>query len=126
MLFFGIELPRILEKCREIRCASLQCYFGQVRRVVAPLTQERMAVDAVVLVPDILPSDDLRRKLVFIRERGKPRVAVDRQSNKYGSSYKSADNKKSRPCRFVIRALLQKLDNQRAANLHADPAPVFE
>jgi hypothetical protein len=53
-----------------------------------------MAVDAVVLVPDILPSNNLGRQLIFIGERGKPRVAVDRQADKCGSSYKSTDNKK--------------------------------
>jgi hypothetical protein len=74
-----VELRRILQVGLKIRGATMLRDLGQVRRVVGAFAKQRVTVDAVVLVPDILAMGDGGRDVLCIREFGELPVAVDGQ-----------------------------------------------
>ena len=56
-----VELRRVAQERPQIGVAAMLRDLGQVRRVVGALAEQRVAVDAVLPVPDVLAGDDLRR-----------------------------------------------------------------
>jgi hypothetical protein len=74
-----VELRRVLQVGLQVRGAAVLRDLGQVRRVVGAFAEQRVAVDAVVLVPDILAMRDGRRDVLCVRQFGELPVAVDGQ-----------------------------------------------
>ena len=79
--FLGIVPGRILKELPQVRVAPMLGDLGQIRRVVGTLAEQRVAIDAVLAVPDVLARDDVGRDRVRVRELGESRVAVDGQGD---------------------------------------------
>ena len=79
MTLLGIEPRRIPQEQPEVGLAALLRDLGQVRRVVRPLSQQRVAVDAVLPVPHVLAGDHLRRDGLGVRQLAESHVAVNGQ-----------------------------------------------
>jgi hypothetical protein len=68
------------------------CDLRQVRGVVGPFPEQRVAVDAVLAVPDVLAGNHIGRDLVRVRQVGESRVAVDGQREEDESKARRARN----------------------------------
>lgn len=79
---FVIELGWVLQESPQVRSATLLRDLGEVGGVVRTFAEDGVAVDAVVLVPDILAQRDRRRDVLCVCELGKLPVAVDGKAQK--------------------------------------------
>ena len=77
--FLGIEPRRILQELPQVRLAAMLGDLGQVGRVVRALAQQRVAVDAVLPVPDVLARDHVGRDRVGVGQLAEARMAMDGQ-----------------------------------------------
>ncbi|MNY25099.1 hypothetical protein D3C86_1588570 [compost metagenome] len=107
MALLVIELGGILEEGREIGCAALLGDFRQIGGVIGALAEQGVAIDAVVLVPDILAARDLRGDLVGIGQFGELSVTVDCQAKKYNNS-DSGRYQSERACLSFIHCQLSR------------------
>ena len=82
-----VELRRIREESAQVGRTALLGDLGQIGRVIRTLTEQRVTVDAIVPVPDMLPGDHFRGELVGVRELGKLPVAVDGEGDKYETEH---------------------------------------
>ena len=80
MALLVVELRRVTQVGPQVRRATLLRDLGQVGCVVRALAEQRMAVDAIVLVPDILAVSHCRRDVLGVGQGGKLSVAVDRET----------------------------------------------
>ena len=76
---FVVELRRIRQEGPQVRRAALVGDLGQVGSVVGALTQQRVAVDAVLPVPHVLARDHLGCYLSRVRQGPDALVRVDRE-----------------------------------------------
>ena len=86
MALLVVKLRRVLEEGSEVGGAALLGNLRQVRGVIGALTEQRVTVDAVVIVPDILATGDLRGDLLGIGQCGKLPVTVDRHAKEHHRS----------------------------------------
>ena len=59
--FLRVVTRGIFEELAQVGLAAKLRDLGQVRRIVRALAEQRMAVDAVLAMPHMLPRDDLGR-----------------------------------------------------------------
>src|SRR5512138_2768382 len=78
-----VKARGILHVCVQVLLASKLRDLREIRRVVRTLAKERVTVDAIILVPDILAGDDGRRNVLCIRELAELAVAFDRHPEKH-------------------------------------------
>lgn len=84
VLLLGVELAGILEERRQIRFATVLGDLRQIGREIRALTEERVAVDAVLLVPDVLALGDVRRDQVGVGGGAELAVTVDGEGDEDG------------------------------------------
>ena len=104
-------------RCRKM-CIRDSRNLRQVGCVIGTFAKQGMAIDAVVLVPDILASDDLRCQLVFVGQFGELPVAVERQPEKHNCCDSGAAYCEE-PCLLLVHDI-------GALDLNTDTRPVCD
>src|SRR5688572_6798088 len=93
MHLLGIELRGVLEERAQISVAALLSDLGEIGRIIGALSKKRVAVHAVLAVPDILARAHVRGDELRIRELPELPVAIERQSEKDCGEEKGAGGK---------------------------------
>ena len=99
----GVVARRILKKLTQIGVAPLLGNLGQVRCVVGALAEQRVAVDAVLAVPDVLAGDDLRRDGFRVRQLAELMWLWIVRPRKIIANTVVPTKKNKRVCRLVMR-----------------------
>ena len=90
--FLGIEARGILQELTQVRLAAMLGDLGQVRREVRALAEQRVAVDAVLSVPDVLALDHVGRDRVGVGQLAEARMAMDGQPDEDRREDRRADH----------------------------------
>jgi len=79
---FVVEARRVAHVGLQIRLAAVLGDLRQIRGVIGAFPEQRVAVDAVVLVPHVHAVPHLRRDVLGVGQLGKLAVAVQRKPEK--------------------------------------------
>ena len=123
MALFVIEFGRVAQIGLQILRAALLRDLGQVRRIVGALSKQRVAIYAIVLVPDIFAMSDRGRNVLRIGQLGKLAVAIDSQHQE-GQRSDSSGTERKEPCLPFVQVLSFGLDVDAGPVLDADIARI--
>jgi hypothetical protein len=112
--FLGIELRWVLEEGLDVGRSSLLRDLGEVGGEVRSLPHESVTVDAVLLVPNVFPFNDLGREVRVVGQLVNLPMRVHRHSEEQDTTQSGSDIEK-RACLALVHP----------ASSDADVAPVL-
>jgi hypothetical protein len=122
---FVVELRRVAQVRLKVLRASLLRNLGQVRRVIGTFSKQCVAVDAIVVVPDILAMRDRWRDVPRICQLRELPVAVDGQRHKYKRGDRGRPERE-KSCLPFVQLSSSALDADGGPILDADIARVYD